>query len=70
MAIYRIVLCAGLAALTLAPANLTSASAPATLSPVALAAACPEVAAGEPVTSAMLLGGACILMIAGRRRRY
>ncbi|GEM_PF-4966352 len=69
MTCFRIFLCAGLAALALAPANLTGSPEVAGPRPVAYGAAHEAMAADEPVTSAMLLGGAFILMIAGRRRR-
>lgn len=69
MAYVRIFLCAGLAALVLAPANLASLPEAAGPHPVAYAASDEAMAADAPVTSAMLLGGAFILMIAGRRRR-
>jgi hypothetical protein len=70
MAFSRIFPCAGLAALALAPANLSGSSEAEGTAPVAYAAAVEGMAAGEPATSAVLLGGALILMIAGRRRRY
>lgn len=70
MACFRICLFSGLAALALVPANLAvSLEAPRT-APVADASAYEGMAADEPATSAVLLGGALILMIAGRRRRY
>ena len=70
MACSRIFPCAGLAALALAPANLSGSSETTGTTPAAYAWACEGMAADEPATSAMLLGGALILMIAGRRRRY
>jgi len=70
MACFRIFLCAGLAALSLAPANLVSLSGTAGLPSAGLAALYDEKAADEPATSIMLLGGAALLMFAGRRRRY
>lgn len=70
MACFRIFLCAGLAALTLVPANLAALSGTAGLPSAGLAASYDEKAADEPATSVMLLGGAALLMLAGRRRRY
>ncbi len=70
MACFRIFLCAGLAALSLAPANLATPSGAAGLPSAGLTASDERRAADEPATSVMLLGGAALLMFAGRRRRY
>lgn len=69
MTCFRIVLAASLAILALTPANLANVSWPAGLHLVALAAVPDGTGVDEPATSAMLLGGALILMIAGRCRR-
>jgi len=69
MACFRIFLCSGLAALALVPANLAGVSWPAGLHLDVFAAVQDRAVADESVTSAMLLGGAVILMVAGRRRR-
>ena len=68
MPCFRIVLSSTLAMLVLVPANLASAHRPAGLHPMKFAAARETTPAEEPATSAMLLGGAALLMIAGRRR--
>jgi len=70
MACFRIFLCIGVAALTLAPANLAALSGTAGLPSVGLTALDERRAADEPATSVILLGGAALLMFAGRRRRY